>query len=144
MLAMKNLRIKPQSQSYKSRLPSKYLNRNRQFQINNHHKFNNHLRQPLLPSLKRFKKSGHTSISFSLRQSGREKVQKCRWHQNVALISAEFQARKDGLMSKDDLSEVLKLLGLPKYWKALFIKACNLNSNLNVITYSMFEQFWTK
>lgn len=59
-------------------------------------------------------------------------------------LSVEFKAKKDGKMFKEDFVEVTKLLGLPCYWKILLFRACTAANKLTYVTYSVFEQVWSK
>ncbi len=64
--------------------------------------------------------------------------------ETMKLVSAEFRMQKDGKMFKDKFAEVVKLIGLPKYWKQLLFKACTQYSKLTHVTYPTFEQAWSK
>lgn len=59
-------------------------------------------------------------------------------------VSAEFRLQKDGKMLRENFADIMKLIGLPRYWKALLFKACTNNNKLTYVTYSQFEQVWTK
>lgn len=59
-------------------------------------------------------------------------------------LSVEFKTKKEGKMFKEDFADVLKLLGLPSYWKILVFRACTAVNKLTYVTYSVFEQVWSK
>lgn len=59
-------------------------------------------------------------------------------------LSVEFKTKKEGKMFKEDFADVLKLLGLPSYWKILVFRACTTVNKLTYVTYSVFEQVWSK
>lgn len=60
------------------------------------------------------------------------------------LANAEFNTHKEGKVYKENFENVVKAIGLPKYWKILLFRACIGNSKLEYVTYSMFEQLWKK
>lgn len=64
--------------------------------------------------------------------------------ETMKLVSLEFKLYKDGKLTKDDLGQVCKIIGLPKYWKALLFKSCINASKLTHVTFSSFEQTWQK
>ncbi len=64
--------------------------------------------------------------------------------ENMKAVSAEFRMSKDGKMFKEQFGEIVKMLGLPRYWKSLLFKACTINTKTNYVTYSSLEQVWTK
>lgn len=64
--------------------------------------------------------------------------------ENMKAVSAEFRMSKDGKVFKEQFGEIVKMLGLPRYWKSLLFKACTFNTKTNYVTYSSLEQVWTK
>ena len=64
--------------------------------------------------------------------------------ETMKLISVEFKQSKDGKIFREDFGEVVKLLGLPIYWKNLLFRTCTLNSKINYVTYPILEQVWSK
>lgn len=64
--------------------------------------------------------------------------------ETLKLISLEFKLFKDGKLNKDDLAQVCKIIGIPKYWKALLFRACTTASKLPHVTFSSFEHTWQK
>ena len=62
----------------------------------------------------------------------------------MKLVSAEFRMQKDGKIFKENFAEIVKLVGLPRYWKILLFRACTVNNKLNFLTFATFEQVWTK
>ena len=64
--------------------------------------------------------------------------------ETIKAISALFKSSKDGKIFREDFGEVLKPLGLPRYWKSLLFRACTLNSKINYVTYPILEQVWSK
>jgi hypothetical protein len=62
----------------------------------------------------------------------------------MKMVNAEFRMQKDNKMYKEQFFDVVKLIGLPRYWKILLFRACTLVNNLNYVTYQTFEQVWTK
>jgi len=64
--------------------------------------------------------------------------------ETMKLVSAEFRLQKDAKIYKETFADIMKIIGLPRYWKTLLFRACTLNNKLNYITYSSFEQTWAK
>jgi serine/threonine-protein phosphatase 2A regulatory subunit B'' len=62
----------------------------------------------------------------------------------MKLISAEFRLAKDGKIYREEFGDIVKMLGLPRYWKILLFRACTLNSKINYVTYSILEQVWSR
>ena len=62
----------------------------------------------------------------------------------MKLVSAEFRMQKDGKIFKENFAEIVKIVGLPRYWKILLFRACTVNNKLNFLTFATFEQVWTK
>ncbi len=60
------------------------------------------------------------------------------------LASTEFNLHKETKVYKEDFENIVKAVGLPKYWKMLLFRACVGLSKLDYVTYSMFEQLWKK
>ena len=60
--------------------------------------------------------------------------------ETMKTISAEFRLQKESKMYKEQFAEVVKLIGLPKYWKSLVFKACTQFNKLSYVTYQNFEQ----
>lgn len=59
-------------------------------------------------------------------------------------ISIEFKQSKDGKIFRENFGDVVKLLGLPIYWKNLLFRTCTLNSKTTYVTYQLLEQVWSK
>ena len=64
--------------------------------------------------------------------------------ETMKLISAEFKQSKEGKIFREDFGEVVKLLGLPIYWKNLLFRTCTATSKLTYVTYPILEQVWSK
>lgn len=62
----------------------------------------------------------------------------------MKLVSAEFRLQKEAKVYKETFADIMKIIGLPKYWKILLFRALTLNTKLNYVTYTTFEQVWTK
>ena len=45
--------------------------------------------------------------------------------ETMKAIGAEFRSAKDGKMTKEPFDEVVKMVGLPKFWKTLLYRACS-------------------
>ena len=60
------------------------------------------------------------------------------------MIGIEFKQHKEGKIIREDFGEVVKLLGLPIYWKNLLFRSCVLTSKANYVTYPVLEQVWSK
>ena len=59
-------------------------------------------------------------------------------------INIEFKQSKDGKIFREEFGDVVKLLGLPIYWKNLLFRTCTLNSKTTYVTYQILEQVWSK
>ena len=62
----------------------------------------------------------------------------------LKLAQNEFNLHQDGKVYKDDFENIVKAVGLPKYWKLILFRSCIGSSKLDYVTYSMFEQLWKK
>ncbi len=62
----------------------------------------------------------------------------------MKLVSAEFRLQKEAKVYKETFADIMKIIGLPKFWKILLFRALTLNTKLNYVTYTTFEQVWTK
>lgn len=64
--------------------------------------------------------------------------------ETMKLVNAEFRLQKDGKIYRETFADIMKIIGLPRYWKTLLFRSCTLNNKLNYVTYPSFEQVWTK
>ena len=64
--------------------------------------------------------------------------------ETMKALSSEFRLQKDGKMFKENFTDILKLLGIPKYWKTLLFRMCTAQNKLNFVTYANFESVWSK
>ena len=68
----------------------------------------------------------------------------CEDVEAMRAIQAEFRLGKDGKLNRDEFADIVKMLGLPRYWKTLLFRACTSNGKLTHVTYPMLEQTWSK
>lgn len=64
--------------------------------------------------------------------------------ETMKAIGAEFRLAKDGKMMKEQFDDIIKMVGLPKFWKTLLYRACSSINKHMFVTYANFEQVWSK
>lgn len=64
--------------------------------------------------------------------------------ETMKLINNEFKLSKEGKIFREDFGEIVRMLGLPRYWKILLFRACTLNQKINYVTYPILEQVWSR